>query len=290
MKTIGTVRPSMLGDLIISLVFAQWYKNRFPHITQIAYVDKKCQQILPLLYNHDCIEGFRISESSDKLSDNDRNYFFDNFNVSFNPYPSLTDENYFNKRSIIEETFLMTTQFGAGRIDPGHWEDVREDEKFPKLNVWFELPKNNAHYIGIWPQSGYSIDPANNKRNPSKQYWAGLVERLYKENYTIVQLGTKDHELVSSYVLDGRDKSLLEAIKFSLICECSIGTDSGSQWCLGAYGVNQVLLTTYWKNNHYQNPTALIPVNHKKRAINLFHRDINKIEYDLVVEAIRILK
>lgn len=287
-KIIGCNRGSMIGDCICSLIFPVYLERFYPNSTKIAYLDLKCQQLAPLLFNAPYLDGVRISTERDKVSHEDEQYF-SRFDMVFDPFPTITEPDYFNKRSVIEETFRMFTLRGAGRIKPEEWNKLTDEEKKPQLNPWFIVPYYN-HYIALWTSSGYNNDPANKKRNPTKQYWAGLVDRLIKEGYKVAQLGTLDHELVSEKVKDLRHYSLFEAVKFSFDCACSIGTDSGSMWCLGAYGLNQILLTTYWRQNHIINPSALVPVNYKNRAINIFEpNDINNIQYDKIIEGIKLL-
>lgn len=287
-KIIGCNRCSLIGDLICSLPFSYRVKKVYADSMNIAYLDIRCQQLLPLLVNQDCFDGIRVSELSDEISINDKNYF-KKFNLVFNPFPELTEPDYFNRRSVIEETFRMNELDGVGRINPKEWSLLTEEEKKPRLNCWFPITQNN-NCVAIWASSGYSTDSVNQKRNPSKQYWAGLVDRLIKEGYKVAQLGTKDHELISDEVLDLRHLSLFDAIKFTLESTISIGVDSGSQHIIGAYGHPQIILSTYWRKGHNSNWSALLPVNYKNRAINIFKsNDINNIQYDKIVEGIKLL-
>lgn len=283
-KIIGSNRLSLFGDCICSLPFSSYIKKRYPNSVNIAYLDIKCQQLLPLLINQDCFDGIRISELPDKISQNDQNYF-KNFDLVFEPFPSVTEDYYYNHRSVIEETFRMSTLRDAGRVNPIEWDKLNEEEKRPHLKRWFEVKKNN-NYIALWASSGYSSDPVNQKRNPTKEYWAGLVNRLLKEGYKVAQFGTRDHELVSEKVLDLRHYSLFDAIKFTLGSICSIGTDSGSQHIVAAYSHPQLVLSTYWRAGHVQNPSALIPVNPNLKLL-WNNENINNINHDDVVNGVK---
>lgn len=285
---IGITRLSMIGDQICSLPFATYLEKLYPGSLKVALVDKKCQQVSPLLINAPCIDGIRITEEPDKITQKDEEYF-KRFNAVFDPFPQPTEEYWYNKMSVREQTFKMNFLRGQGKINPEEWNVLTEEEKKPRLTQYFPV-ENQGNCIAIWASSGYSKDPVNEKRNPSWLYWNQLVLRLEKEGYKVAQLGTKDHELICDTVLDLRHLSLFEAIRFSLGCKACIQTDSGSAHIIGAFGHPQILLTTYWRKNHVSNPDALIPVNYKNRAINLFcESGVDNIQYDRIVEGIKIL-
>ena len=285
---IGVTRLSLIGDQICSLPFATYLEKLYPGSFKVALVDKKCQQISSLLVNAPYIDGIRVTEESDKISQKDEEYF-KRFNATFEPFPQPTEDYWYNKMDVREQTFKMSWLRGQGRINPEEWNVLSEEERKPRLTQYFPV-KNQGNCIAIWSASGYAADPVNEKRNPSWLYWNELSQRLHKEGYHVAQLGTMDHELVNDYILDLRSLSLFEAIRFSLGCKVSIGTDSGSMHILGALAANQILLTTYWRKNHVSNPNALIPINYKNRAINLFcGSNVNHIEYDRIVEGIKLL-
>ena len=286
-KIANVTRLSMLGDCIASLPFAVYLEKCFPNSIKIALLDKKCVQLAPLLLNTPYIDGVRITEKPDQITQNDENYF-KKFDLVFEPFAPIVKENWFNEMNLIEATFKMNWLKGKGRINPAEWEKLDRLERMPRLTRWFDAERNDG-YVAIWGNSGYAVDPTNQKRNPSREYWGGLVNRLIKEGYKVAQLGTLYHEPINDNVIDLRHLSLFEAVKLSVGCT-SIGTDSGSMHVVGALGGNQLLLTTFWRNGHVTNPDALIPVNYKNRAINLFHpTNINTIEYDKIIEGIKIL-
>lgn len=287
-KIIGCNRCSLIGDCVVSLPFCHYLERYYPNSTKIAFLDLKCQQLAPLLLNAPNLDGIRISNEKDKINQIDEEYF-KKFDMVFEPFVPIIEENWYNKMGIVEATFKMNWLRGAGRIKPEEWNKLTDEEKKPRLNCWFNIPKNND-YIALWSASGYNNDTVNQKRNPSKQYLIGLVDRLIKEGYKVAQFGTTDHDLVSERILDLRHYSLFDAIRFSLGCNASIQTDSGSAHILGGCGSNQILLTTYWRNGHYRNPDALIPVNYKNRAINLFcESGVDNIQYDKIIEGIKLL-
>lgn len=282
-KIILTGSQALYGDIISFLPVLNYLEKLYPKSIKIWSLAKKCEQARSFLQNHHLIDGVRISQPSEGLGQEDIEYIDKKFDIVCRINPPISEENWFNKYNLRQECFLM---YGFGL---GAYEQLSDEEKFPKLNQWFSVEKQE-NYIAIWSSSGYVMDPANLKRNPSKEYWFRLVERLVKEGYKIAQLGMVNHELISDKVLDLRSLTLFDAIRFSLECQCSIQTDSGSAHILGAYAANQILLTTYWRDGHFQNPDGLIPVNYKNRAINMFcESGVNNIQYDKIVEGIKIL-
>lgn len=288
MKILGVTRPSLYGDIICSLVFSTYLEKIHPNSCKIALIDNKCSSISPLLVNAPYIDGVRITDEPDKITQNDEKYF-KKFNIVFNLFPQPTEKYWYNKMSVIEQTFKMNWLRGRDEISLKGWNILTEDEKKPRLTQYFPVENQNK-CIAIWSSSGYGMDPVNEKRNPSVLYWNQLVLRLIKEGYKVAQLGTPDHESVCDGILDLRYLSLFEAVRFSLGCKACIQTDSGSAHIIGAFGRPQILLTTYWRKGHFQFPDALIPVNYKNRAINLFNpQNINSIEYDRIIEGIKSL-
>lgn len=288
MKIIGVLRPSLYGDIVCSLPFLNWLEKQYPKSYKCAYVDLKCSQISPLLLNHPLIDRIQISEESDKLSVNDKK-LFDTYDLVFEPYAPIIKEGWFNEMSVVESTFKMSWASRFGRIDPKEWHTLSKEEKCPRLYQWFPVQKNN--YIAIWAGAGYNnSDPANQKRNPSPEYWRGLVDRLIKEGYKVAQLGIQSLS-IDERVLNLSHYSLFDAVKFTLGTICSIGVDSGSQHIVASYGHPQVVLSTYWRNGHITNEKALIPINHKNNLKLLFEpNDINSISYDNVIEATKELQ
>lgn len=285
-KIVNCSRPNLIGDHIVSLICPTYLENHYPKSIKIGLLDSACRELAPLLINAPNLDGFHLTEYPGIISKNDEEYF-KKFDLVFEPFCPITDDNWFNKMNLVEQTFKMNFLRGKGRINPAEWDKIPKEDRYPKLSQWFDFEKQDK-CIAIWGQSGYSNDIANQKRNPSSQYWVGLVERLKQEGYRTAQLGIKSHGLIDGIDLDLRHLSLFDAIKFSLGAKISIQTDSGSAHIIGAYGSNQILLTTYWRTGHFQNENALIPVNWKNRAINLFHPTcINTISYDKIMEGIK---
>lgn len=285
----GALRPSLLGDIIISTTFLNYLEKVWPRSYKVAYIDKKCQQILPFLFNHPLIDKIQVSNKSDEITQEDVD-FINKFDIKYHPFPQHPyGEDFYNTRDIIHETFLMNYEIGKGYINPIEWNKMEREDKFPRLEKWFDIEKRNKT-IAIWPSSGYNLTNgvARNLRSPTKEWWEKLVETL--SDYKIIQLGMPNSELLNhSNIIDCRNLNLFEAIKISLSCDINLGTDSGSSWLVGAYGHPQIILFTNYNLDHFTNFDAFVPTNYKNNAISICgkNKDINNIEQEEVLSAIK---
>lgn len=279
------VRPSMLGDCICSLPFLNYLHNFYPNSYKLAFIDRKCQSIVPFLLNQLLIDKILISEESDKIT-SEENKYFEKFDLVLEPFGHIVPENWYNCRHVYHQTFLLNNLRGYGYINPGEWNKLTKEEKIPRLNRWFDIKKND-NYIALWPVSGYSPDaPENKKRNPSLEYWLGLIDRLIKEGYKVAQLGLPATSL-DERVLNLTHYSLFDSVKFSLGC-LSISTDSGVSHLLASLGATHVCLSTYWRAGHIQCFSALLPINWNNSLLTFFDKtNINHIQYDKIIEGIK---
>ncbi len=292
MRIIGCTRNSLIGDIVASLPFTNYLEKIYPKSYKCSYIDKKCSQIIPFLINHPLIDKIQISDKPDIVTNQDIE-LFKSFDIVFNPFPQLTRPDYYNCHHITQELFLMNQLLSNGaRIIPTEWDILTEEEKQPKLCQWFNVERKPKS-IAIWPFSGYTsynnTSLSLNLRSPNKEWWGKLIQLL--PDYQIIQLGFPDSELLDyPNIIDCRKLSLFDAIKVSLGCDCSITTDSGSGWILGAYGAPQIILYTNYLPNHYQNKDAMVAINYKNNSISLFgDGGINNILQSDVIHAIKIL-
>lgn len=290
-KIFGCTRNSMLGDIIVSLPFLNYLEKVYPNSYKCAYIDKKCGQIAPFLINHSLIDKIQVSDESDKITQKDID-FINGFDLKFHPFPQHPGEHdWFNKRNIIEETFRMNFLIGQGYINPNEYEKLTEEEKKPRLYQWFNTKRENKT-IALWCESGYANqDETINQRSPSFEFWSKLVDILVKD-YKVIQLGHPNSKLLENKkIIDLRNLSLFDAVKISLGCDLVIGTDSGSQWIIGAYGHPQICLYTNYKKDHIQNKKAFLPVNYKNNLVDIYGKDgnINNIEVEEVLEKVKII-
>lgn len=286
-KIIGANRLSLFGDCVLSLPFSTYLKKKYPNSLNIVYIDQKCAQIIPFLLNHPKIDGFRISEESDKFSAADQDYF-KTFDLAFYPFPQLTRSDFYNHWNQAEEIFLMSTLMDGRRIDPKEYNTLTEEEKYPRLTKWFKTEKQDKTKIAIWPKSGYADGQASiDLRSPSIKWWEELVVDLNKLGYEILLFGHPKSDYIKG-AIDRRNLSLFDAVKETLSTFCSIGTDSGSQHIIGALGFPQIILYTNYSPNHFQNFTATLPLNWAGNLHGIFGvGGINDIKREKVIELVK---
>lgn len=291
-KIANCTRNSQYGDIIASLPFLNYLEKCWPGSYKMAYIDKKCYQIAQFLLNHSLIDRVQISSESDLVNDFDRQ-IFSFYDYAFDPFPPITENEYYNKMHITEQLFRMNRSYwNSQNVPVSGWNQLTNEEKKPKLNQYFDI-KRQPKTIAVWPFSGYKKDNSISidLRSPSKQWWLNLCEELHLNGYTILQFGHPfSEQLDNEYgiVKDLRNLSLFEAIKMSLGCDLVVGTDSGSQWIIGAYGYPQICLYTNYQRNHYQNFDAMVPINYKNNLISIRGIDtINSIKQEEVLEAIK---
>src|SRR5438045_1757679 len=113
---IFTGRQSMLGDIIAYLPFLNWVEKQYPESFKIYSLAKKCANMIPFLVNHPTIDRIQVSEPPEGLGKSDLEIIKKCVTV-FNPNPPLTEEGYYNERSLLEETFLMNQELGLDGND-----------------------------------------------------------------------------------------------------------------------------------------------------------------------------
>jgi len=283
------LRPSLLGDIVVSIPFLTYLEKLYPQSYKMVFIDRKCQSIAPLLINHPLIDKIYVSEVADQLTQNEENYF-KKFNLVFEPFPQIYFGNWWNEMNFIEATFRLNCLRNHGYVDPNQWHILTDDERFPRLYQWFDVPRQNKT-IAIWTNAGYNTkkDLTSQQRSPNVAFWERLVINLNKIGYTINQYGTPNVEKIES-TQNRLGLSLFEAVKESLGCDLVIGADSGSQHILGAYGHPQIILYTNWRHDHIKNFESMCPVNYNNNLIKIFGLNgINNINIEKVLDAVGLL-
>lgn len=237
------IRMSLIGDIVMSLPVLDHIKTLYPKSYIYFSIAKKCKQSKFLFENHPYIDEIKITEYDEDLGPSDYE-IIKQCDVFINPKPQHPKENdWYNYRNCVEETFIM-----AGF-------DLSLLKTKPKLYLDKKMD-TISNSIGIWPFAGYG---KGLHRSPSIQWWDKLISKL--ENYKIFQFGSENDVLLpNKNIIDCRFKTFEEQIYKSLECSLIIGTDSGSMWVTGAYGiVPQINLLTNWELNHRSNYLALAP-------------------------------
>ena len=279
-KIWGT-RFSILGDTIMSLVILNALEKRFPGSYKYFHIAKRCAHAAPLYFNHPLIDRIVISDYDEEMGTNDA-AIAKTCDIILNTKPPFhSRQDWPNSNCIYRETFFMSGL-------PLEWYDTLSDEeKRPKLAKWFNVERQPAKTIALWPCAGYGNE---NKRNPSREWYVKLINKLHEEGYNTIQFGhPKDYNLfnaingqsdapsniytfsdtIQKFQTDSWGETFkilnhlpfFDQIKMTLGCDLVISTDSGSGLIFGAYEMPQISLLTNHFPNHTKNLTAFAPNN-----------------------------
>jgi hypothetical protein len=241
-------RSGMLGDTLAALTIPNYFRKIYPDAHLIWPIGKRFSQAAPIYINQGVINEIFIFDGEEKPESKRDWDIVKSCGIIINPTPEHFDDIYPSQRTIYKESFLM------GGLSEIQWESLSREEQRPKLNKWWKDEPKLKKTIAYWPQAGYGVE---NKRNASLQWRQELVFELKSLGYKIFQFGSeKDDDLMDGYIQRFSYLSFFEQVKLSLKCELVIGTDSGSQLILGAYGIPQIsLLTNHWRED--QDPHSL---------------------------------
>ena len=275
-KTIWGIRSGLIGDTLMSLPILEFLYETHPDYYKLFVIEQKCKQAAELYRGHPHIDNILITVHNDGLLTQEEENIKNSCDIIFNiapPHPR--EQDWFNYRNCVEETALM-----AG-IDP-----VNVKNKKPKLYKWFETEKYNKT-IAIFPFAGYN---KWHSRNPTPSWWQKTIKSLIEMNYSVLHCGYITEPTLSQ---DSKYKKItnleyFEQIKITHACNLTIGTDSGSMWAVGAYGLPQInLLTNHMGGCHNRNFLALAPENYMNNAINLFAENCcDNIKLEDVLKAV----
>lgn len=279
------IRGSLIGDNIMALPLLTLIEKLRPDCYKYWQVARKGAQMVPLLLNHPLIDRIVISDCEEGMGPKDIE-IAKKCDIVFDVMPQHpAEQDWPNYRNIYEETALM-----AG-FSMQNYNLLTEEEKRPKLVKWFNVEKQPAKTIALWPCAGYGNE---NKRNPSEEWYFKLLEYLTKEGYVVLQFGhPKDYNLHSAVVNRGyysqhnffckNTLPFFDQIKMTLGCDLVISTDSGSGLIFGAYEMPQITLLTNHFPNHTKNLTAFAPNNLKNTNFigvgspdNILHEEVLK--------------
>lgn len=249
------VRSGLIGDMITALPILDILEQKHPDSYKIWFIQKKCSQAAPLFIQHPLIDKIIISTADEEMTKEEIK-LKESCDISVNVSPPVIDDGFwYNIRNHVDESILM-----AG------FKPKECLNKIPSLTKWFSVEKKIGT-VAIWAFSGYGNSP---QRNPTKEWWNKTCEIFIKMGLKIVQFGHDYDPLIHKSAKRFKKTSFFDQIKFSLSCDFVIGTDSGSQWVLGAYGMPQIILFTNWLTNHWSNLESLCPINSNGLQIRLF--------------------
>ncbi len=271
---------SLIGDLVMSLPQLKYFKKKYQKTYINFVIHKKISYCAPLFYNHPDIDKIIISGKWSSFSSEDYKIASECDVVTTKlDHKNQTildrkheDKFWYNKRSCIEETALMS---GISDLD----QVLTYKEKIPQLTKWFDVgfedEQKKAAYtydkadskrnkilsksLAIWPFAGYG---RSKNRNPSEEWWSKLVSKLTNNSINVYHFGYfKEPELSENKKLyhNLTNYDFFNQIKISLGTKLALGTDSGSMWVLSAYNHPIIVLGTNWYDNHTKNFKSTIP-------------------------------
>lgn len=261
--------------MITALPILNILETKYPNSYKIWFIQKKCQHAAPLFINHPLIDKIIIGKLDDGLTREETQFKY-SCDIVIDESPLVVDnEKWYNLRNHVDESILM-----AG------FNPMECPDRVPSLTRWFDKDKN-PRTVALWAFAGYG---EASLRNPSIDWWGKACDILIRLGFKVVQLGLDSDPPIHTNIKRLKKMSFFEQIKFSLSCEFVIGTDSGSQWVLGAYGVPQIIVFTNWANNHWTNLDAFCPINKDNLQIKLFaFKSIDHITHQRFEEAVRLL-
>jgi len=270
-KKIWGVSFGVIGDLIMGLPVLNYFEKKYPGSYKYWVIEKKCSICAPLYFNHPLIDRVKITDEWSGFGEEDRRLMDECDIVTYRPNAEIHDrKDWYNVRSCIEETARIAGIFDLKDV-------LSEDEMKPKLVKWFDVGLENPachtytrsnntnlenfeNNISIWP---FSTEALNLGRSPSPAWWNKLITMLIKDGYTVCHYGRATEPRLSN--LDGyinlTHLSYFRQLKACLASRLCIGTDSGSQWVVGAYSHPAINLVTNFLPNHHSNLLALDPIN-----------------------------
>ncbi len=278
-------RGSLIGDTVMFLPALNLLEKYFPNSYKIFPISQKTSYSSIFFLNHPLIDKIHFVEKYENLGDKDFeiikqcDYFIDPFPYH-PPCPGLSvgvDNFWYNHYTCVEETMRMAS------ISMDAFRSLEEQEKKPKLYQSFSSERKRKS-IAIHARAGYNDAPI---RNPSTAYWKELTKKIRNKGYKIYHCGVEKEEDIGEDIARITGLSLFDQIKVCLGCDLVIGTDSGFNWLIGAYGHPMISLLCCSAPNHNQNLFAFAPENYKNNNINLLaHGSCDNIKQEEILDAI----
>jgi len=283
----------LIGDLVMGLPMLTYFEKKFSGSYKYWVIEKKCAITAPLFLNHPLIDRIKITDEWSAFGEEDKKLMKDCGVCTVREGWKHSRPDWCNHTSCVEETAHIA---GVTEIR----EVLTEEELKPKLYKWFDvgLPESVSTYsrthdndlsefennIAIWP---FSTGEAGN-RSPSKEWWGKFIKKATESGYSVYHYGrhtepvlseSKGYKCLTSL-------SYFDQVKASLASKLVIGTDSGSQWVMGAYSHPAINLITNWLPNHNYNLLGLAPIN--DNGVNIFEKGgCDNISTDEVLDNIK---
>lgn len=284
-KKIFAGRGSLIGDTVMFLPTLTILEKVFPNSYKIFPISQKTSYSSVFFLNHPLIDKIHIVEKHEALGANDIE-LAKKCDVFINPFPQhppcpgLTvgiDNFWYNHYTCVQETMRMAS------LNKELFNMLSQEEKKPRLYKWFPTDRRQKS-IAIHARAGYNDAPI---RNPSTKYWRELTKKIKDKGYKIYHCGVEKEEDIGEDIIRITHLSLFEQIKICLGCDLVIGTDSGFNWLIGAYGHPMINLICPYHPKHNQNLLALAPDNYLNNNINLLTQGVcDNIKQEEILDSI----
>ncbi len=264
-KIIGTCH-GQYGDLFLQLPFVEYLRKLYPNSYYIANVNKKYQQVIPILKHCPYIDSFYISDEYENFPGvKDKIYLkSQKFDLVLPAMPKHKNDRWFEKFHQTKEIFDM---FGY----------KSSKEKY-QINIPIKPKQKEKRLITFAPFAGYYNQ--NNNKKLSTEKAQEIVNGLISEGYKVLQIGGWDEpKLVGTFQINS---SYSESFQNVIESELFLGTDTGLMWA--ASGVKQKCLGLYSNQDYGKYIKNIQPVNPNGCYLNA--RNVNEIPTELILDTV----
>lgn len=258
------VRPSLIGDTIISLPVVNYMKKKYPNSYFYFVVDKKHAHSIDLYKNNPLIDEIRITEKEDGYGEGDLE-IMKSCDIVFDCRPPSLHPYWWNFKGLN----LITTNWMMADLPLEDYFEMPKEMRYPRLYRWWDKkPMSGDKNISLWPIANY--DGKDGLRNPTIEQWEYIVSKLIEEGYTIHQFGWHENPSVGigENFYNWQHLSFMDQIKKSLDCNMIFGIESGATWATASYGeipqLNLLIMSDH--QTHIDNPYAWHPTGKKSKS------------------------
>jgi len=260
----------LFGDLVMNTTLAKTFKTHNPDSNLIFCVGRKYSAILPLFYNHPCIDGFHVWEGCDDWPTNNDSKYIESgrFDKVYSACPQHKRQDWYKYNHYIEE--------------------VHDMNDFPPpvdmqchLDKWFQTEERSQKLITTSLVSGN--DPLG--RALDSNQILSLHKDIEKLGYKVVRLDTKQcPTLENDY--PASKLSLLDAVKLLLTSKLHLTVDTSYSWIgssyshpvLSLHGINYPDMDIEHVKSH-------VPFNPNARAI--ISNSVKEIKNQSIIDVIK---
>jgi hypothetical protein len=257
------------GDLCMNTVAIRQLKEQVENVHFTLGVSKKYADMMPLFFNHPCIDSLYIYEGYDEWpTQKDKKFLIEKkFDLVFHGLPKHTSDDWWKYFHQTEEVCLMN--------------GLKKPKKLNCfLNQWFDLNKKFENYIAFAPFAGFYNK--NNKKKLSIEKAEAIVSDINSLGYKVLHIGGDDEPEINNTVKLNTD--YFSSIKNMISCKALIHTDTGCGWIASAYEFPCIGL---YSNEYYSKEFIknIQPIN--KNALYLDDIECNYIDNELIINKLK---